>query len=218
MKHIISIFTLLLLLWSCAPTRVVAPLEKGEHRGGLGLGGPLIDFEGTKPVPLLSAYYANGCSEKLTYFVGGNITAGLFKNIFLDGGVTYGALSPDNWKPGISVSPNVNILYTFSGSHFRVYPDLTGNVYWKTTLGESYLGLSNWFDPQNNLSSQENGNIWVPSLNIGQKFYVKEKWIFDLEFRQLGLNVPPQSFNRIESINILENGGIGIYIGASLRF
>jgi hypothetical protein len=66
----VIIYGLLLFIFgaqSCAPSRIVKPLEKGEQSLTANLGGPLIKFGSAPiPIPLTSVMYARGISNKTT--------------------------------------------------------------------------------------------------------------------------------------------------------
>ena len=64
MKKLIFLF---LIISSCAPSRFVEPLKKGQHAVALDVGGPLIEFGGLIiPTPLSSISYGYGIDSTKT--------------------------------------------------------------------------------------------------------------------------------------------------------
>src|SRR5690349_10602934 len=86
--QIILLFFLILHLISCAPSRFVKPLNKGEQAINLAAGGPVIGYNDIPiPVPLVSTTYSYGIDSGLTAFGTLNITSALYGNAQVEAGV-----------------------------------------------------------------------------------------------------------------------------------
>ena len=100
------------LLYSCAPSRVVQPLKKGERTINASFGGPVINELGaTFPIPLTTVTYAQGISDRATLFGSAHPTSLLFGTLQGELGAVYGLVMPDTAKrllPGISIAPVLN--------------------------------------------------------------------------------------------------------------
>ena len=62
---------------SCAPTKIVAPLEEGKVQVGATLGRPQIN---TGSLPLLGIYAAKGVSANTTAYGSAQLSSALFRN------------------------------------------------------------------------------------------------------------------------------------------
>ncbi|MBK9191262.1 MAG: hypothetical protein IPM77_06945 [Crocinitomicaceae bacterium] len=83
MKKQHGILILVLTLFSCAQTRFVEPLEKGQLSLGGNFGGPLIEYApAVIPIPFLDAEAGYGIDSNLTVHGGLNLTS-LFLEIYI---------------------------------------------------------------------------------------------------------------------------------------
>ncbi|MCI5056479.1 MAG: hypothetical protein MRY83_10250 [Flavobacteriales bacterium] len=204
-----------LIFSSCSVTKIVEPLPKGEKQLGFTAGGPISSGTGNLPLPLTGVYYANGITSNTTVTGGVQVTSALFENLHLDGGLTMG-ITENNWfRPGFSMSLEANGIYGFREDFFRVYPIITPNLYWNYNRQKTYIGVSNWLDFWNNSSSGSNAEFWIPTINLGNQFGVKDKWSINVEGKFLAPNIDPQGINGIEPVQIQDRGGVGIYLGVS---
>jgi hypothetical protein len=172
----LSIFLLLCGLMSCAPSRIVRPLKKGEDRWGANLGGPLIKFGGAViPVPFTTISYARASTDNLTWFTALHTTSALFNNFQSEIGFCYNLIPQKKVKMfgdsvlfGLSINPVANVGLHINGerdiittkytvnnprstffSNLKLWPQLDVNAYFsygKNKKNFFYIGLCNWFE------------------------------------------------------------------------
>lgn len=214
MKFRILFWVLLTALFtSCAPTRIVAPLEKGVTQIGATLGRPKVN-DGS--LPLVGIYVAKGLSDVKTFYAGAQLTSLYLGTIQLDGGIVKTVITPNGMIPGVSWSYGANSFVSSRDAAFRLYPESGVNAYWK--IGPHILNVSanTWVDPTWFLSENNKGRILSPSFGVGYRF--RYKWIeLQAEYKLLNptreMHIP-QAF--IPSTNGL--GGKGWYWGAAMNF
>lgn len=181
----------ILLIFACAPTRYVKPLEKGQLAVGADFGGPLIVFSGmTIPLPLTNVNAGYGLSENTTLFGGLHTTALAFGVLQLDAGAVHAFSQSQGLRPGISSSASLNFMLGLEGGGSRIFPQLDLNAFWEYHSGRKliYAGISNWFELKKYRAHGEEQPVhWLPSLQIGHTF-VREKWDFTLEIKQVAFN------------------------------
>jgi hypothetical protein len=214
----IVLFFLLLILNSCAPTRIIKPLQKGEKTIGGTFGGPLINFAGAViPMPYTSVWGAYGVDSNATAWVGLHTTSLAFADLQMDFGFTKNIYaSKVNYIPNISLSPSLNFLHSFRDAEGRLYPEIDLNFYWDKPKHLYYISSSNWFI----LSSKKAHNEtitqhWLPTFNSGVMFK-RPKTTYQLELRYLA------PFNKnnsvVEYFNPLGSyGAWGIYFGINFK-
>ncbi len=210
-----NIFWVLLvpILVSCAPTRIVAPLEKGVRQFGATLGRPRVN-DGS--LPLVGVYVAKGLSDVKTFYAGAQLTSLYLGTIQVDGGIVKTVTMPNGMIPGVSWSYGANSFVSSRDAAFRLYPESGVNAYWK--IGPHILNVSanTWVDPTWFLSENNKGRILSPSFGVGYRF--RYKWIeLQAEYKLLNptreMHIPQAS---IPSTNGL--GGKGWYWGAAMNF
>ena len=142
-----------LIIFSCAPSRFVNTLPKGETQVGGSLGGAMVNLFGlTIPTPYSSVVFGHGVRDDLTIYGGLHTTALLFNTFQTDLGVTkrlYHADSSKTWTPDVSGSFTINSLVEMKDRAFDVFPQIDLNAIWKYGPKKSnffYIGASNWFD------------------------------------------------------------------------
>lgn len=189
----------LLLLASCAPTRYVKPLSKGEQAIQANFGGPLAKVPGIGviPLPLSAVGYGYGVSDRITVFGNLHTTSLLFGIGQTDIGAVYRVWQ--NQIMGLSIQPTLNASVDFYTGTNRFWPQLDANYYWDysawktkpkngqgfTKKNTVYGGLSNWFDPYATESQgRKNEQFWIPSLQLGH-MWQKNQWIFQVETKVL---------------------------------
>jgi hypothetical protein len=225
----------LLLLWSCAPTRYVKTLDKGQHAIQGNFGGPMAKVPGIGviPIPFTSVGYGYGLTDKTTIFGNLHMTSLLFGVGQTDFGVSQNIWK--NERMGVSIQPEMNILVDFYTGANRFWPQLDANYYFDyksgirdaTYSGEKgsvlkvnslYGGISNWFDPYMTESQgRKNQQLWIPSIQIGH-LWQRNNWNYNLEFKLLA----PIYSNKnivVDYPSVLGNyGAMGIYFGVTYRF
>ncbi len=222
MKTVLFYLSTLFILASCASSRFIEPLAKGEQVIGLDIGGPTIEFGGAIiPIPLSSVVYARGIDTNFTVFGSVHFTSLLFGNLQTDLGATYRFCeSKNSFLPSLSSSVNANAIYDMNDSKFKFWPQLDLNAYWN--FGEKdhyvYVGISNWWELAK-FRSQERPQLdrWLVNPQIGLILKSK-KWWYSIETKFLApshnnvnLFVPYFSF-------LGENGASGIYFGIGRKF
>ena len=223
MKKSIYILTGIILasqLFSCMPSRIVRPLEKGQRAIGAHLGGPLIGFGGTTiPIPFTSLMYAQGVTEKTTAFASIHTTSLLFGVIQTDIGAVYNLYYNDSSRIGFSVALAVNMAYDTWESNFKIWPQLDVNMYWNIRPKKSfvYLGVDNWFELSGKKEhGQKQTNRWIINPQIGYT-NVRKKWNHNIEFKYLVpyLNNEP---GVVDYKGISGKGALGVYISFTRKF
>lgn len=221
MKKIVFAFTLLmgsLILQDCAPTRFVTPLEQGEWAGGINVGGPLIEFGGTKiPVPFSSIYAGYGYTERTTLYGGLHTTSLAFKTFQLDAGANYLLRKMQGQVPGISANGTLNLMADFREFGIRAYPSVALNAFYDLKYGRLYAGMDNWLDFFPNATPDNSQhNLWVPAFHIGQAIKYK-KWEFNFEYKYLA----PYTSNQdivVRYATARDNGAHGLYFTIQKKF
>ena len=198
---------------SCAPSKIVAPLEQGNWQAGATLGRPEIN-EGSLPV--LGIYAAKGVANNRTIYGGMGLSSSLFGAIQLEGGVVKGLVASKGWMPGYSISYGANAFMSARNGDFRLYPDAGANMYWKKGPHIAHLSANTWVDPTWFLSRYGQGQILAPSLGAGYRF--RYKWLeVQAEYKLVNpsreLMVPQADVPGIAGL-----GGRGFYYGLALNF
>lgn len=186
-------------MFSCAPSRYVKPLIKGESTIQANFGGPIAKVPGigSIPLPLTSLGYGYGLKNNLTLFGNFHPTSLMFGVGQIDIGASCLVWSRE--KMGISLQPTVNACLDFYTGSNRLWPQLDANYYWDysalRTKGKNgkgfqktrtvYGGISNWFDPYL-IESQgrKNQQFWIPSLQLGH-LWERNQWVYQLEAKIL---------------------------------
>jgi hypothetical protein len=181
-------FISLLFLFSCAPSRFVRPLKKGEQQVNASLGGPLIHFAGTViPMPFTTVCYGYGINNGLTAFGSIHTTAALFGNFQTDIGVVKSIYINDSLSFGVTAAPVINLAAHKFKQDFKCWPQLDANVWWRYTKREHffYAGISNWVELQKiKAHGEKQPDFYFLNAQLGHTF-VNKKWNFNLEIKLL---------------------------------
>ena len=219
MRQLLCLILVMLLGWSCAPTRYAVPLEKGEQRIGLSFGGPLIKFAGVyMPIPYSSLSYAQGMDEKNTLGVAFHTTASAFGVMHLELNWIHGWREATESSLGYSTALSLNNFFDLNEERFLVYPQLDINA-WKNIGSRDnklYFGLMNWFSTsQAENVEQAATSIWLPAVQVGVEFH-KEKWVTSLEGKYFA---PWRKSNNlpVDYQGIAGYGVPGIYVNLARR-
>ncbi len=218
-----GIFILLpvLLLWimtGCSSLRQVRPLELGEHKVSLDLGGALFDNLGIPlPMPLVSVDYQYGLTRDIT--VGGavHITPIIFGLIgMIELNSLYGVLYQKGAVPGVSLHLNALLMYDFAGS-FTALPELGAVAYWDLSQKvRVYTGVSTLVDFYPKTADLPKDNTLIPSIIIGSEF-IFDRFDITVEVRY----VHPGGSNTGKAVSFVglgDQGAIAPYLGFSYRF
>jgi hypothetical protein len=178
---------------------------------------------------MISISHAHGVAKRVSVFGGVNVTAAIFGNILLDPGTTIGLWSPRGALPGVSVTGALNTLVAVRDDvHFRMFPELDLNLYWRHRYGSPYLSFGNWFDPHpwrlrlrqgamSTRSIQTQSKEWVPVVAVGHRFDMGRRWRPVFELRYMAGNVNTTSVEENRALGIAGRGAFGIYIGLGLE-
>ncbi|HHH53766.1 MAG TPA: hypothetical protein ENK91_08920 [Bacteroidetes bacterium] len=211
---------LIITVFSCAPSRFVKPLKKGESAIGFNAGGPLIHFSGNViPVPFSSVYYGYGLSEKGTVSGGFHITSMMYKTFQIDLGYTNQLFYQKNLMPGVSFYGGINSMYGFRKNDFRIYPSLDINAFWDYDNDKmmSYVGLSNWFDPHpGKVEEGSEYRLWRASFLLGQNFRFGS-YELELEYKFLGIGLD-NTKTVVDYATKFNTGAHGIYFQIMKKF
>lgn len=210
---------------SCAPSRLVKPLEKGEQQLNASIGGPLINFSGTTiPIPFTSLTYANGVADKATAFASLHTTSLMFGVLQTDIGVVRELYTPDSISrltPGISIAPSVNMAFDIWENNFRLWPQIDFNAYWilsKQRQHYCYLGLSNWLEfNQHKAHGEIQRNQWIFNPQIGIMLS-KSKWNHQIEMKYLAPEIRNDNVVVDYAKPFGNKGAMGIYYSVSRKF
>ncbi len=214
-----TVILLLFLMVSCAPSRIVKPLEKGEQLVGGNLGGPLVNFGGLPiPLPYTSAFYAKGLTQKTTAFGSLHLTALAFGVLQTDFGVCRNLFYSPKFKLGMSANPSLNFAIDRWDWKAKFWPQLDLNIY--KNLGAKtffYVGVSNWFEPSKTRAHGEAQNKnWFLNPQFGFQ-YSPNKWTYGIESKWVApgvYNLP----NVVDYIGPHHQGAIGVYFQIMRRF
>ena len=219
MFKIFSIGAMAVCLLSCNVTRVVKPLDKGEHQMGASLGGPVIVFAGAPiPMPLTSISYATGIDTGITFVGGLHTTSLLFGNAEVDLNLGVGVYKSGDERFGVTLTPGVHLLYGFRGGDLRIYPQLEA-IAWKAYGKREnllYGGIGTWVELTRVKAYGEIQNHeLMPYISLGHQFS-RERWNFSIEARYLG----PTYSNEDIVVNYftpLNTGAAGLYFGITRK-
>jgi hypothetical protein len=209
----------LVLATSCAPTRVIKTLDKGEKQLGAHLGGAMVNYGGAPiPLPLTSINYSQGLDTGVTLSAAIHTTDLMFGVLHAEVGLGIKTYESKSEKFGLTISPNAHFLYSLSGQDFKVYPQLDAITYWQ--YGEKpnlfYGGLGTWVELGKEKAHNEvQTNELMPYVTIGHQFN-RPKWTFLTEVKYLGF----QHNNQLlvpSYISPTNNGAIGLYFGITRR-
>ena len=214
------VFFSIAFIWSCAPTRFVKPLDKGEQAVNLSLGGAVIGYSSFAiPMPFLTATYGYGIDSSLTGFASLNITSAIYGNLQTELGITKRLWKQHAGLPAVSINPVVNFMYRNKNA-VKLYPQLDLNAYWELNRGRSFLytGISNWFElfSTRALNTQQEDH-WFLSPFIGETL-VRKHWNYNLEAKFLAPYISSEKGIIDYKTFYGKHGAFGIYIGVTRKF
>lgn len=208
------------LLYACAPQRFVKPLEKQEQALNASFGGVLFDYEGTSiPMPFLTVAYAYGLDDALTGFGALNLTSALYGNFQMELGLTGQLLQQQQYRPAISVTPVVNIMYRNSDAR-KVYPQLALNTFWEYGKHKDlfYLSIDNWLELSSVKAGEEkqkNRILFMPGL--GHSFQ-RRKHCFNAELKIIAPDRSNEGLVIDYTTPLGKHGAFAVFFGYTLKF
>lgn len=214
MKNKLSIIIASMLLFACAPSRFVKPLEKDEKAVSVNFGGPMIDNGFPMPLPLTAVTYGHGIDTNLTVFGSLHLTSMAFGNLQLDAGATYSFYQNSNqYIPSVSGSLNGNLIWDIGDNKAKFWPQLDLNAYWEFGKNKSYgyLGVSNWFELSALRShGQETITHWIYNPQLGAVFN-KNSWNYQVELKYLAPNFNNE-YTFVPFYSPTNTGTLGFYL------
>jgi len=205
-----------LLGWSaCAPSRYVRPLERGEVAVTGHLGGPLFNnFDAPIPVPLTSVAVGYGLREETTVYGGLHLTALAFANLQLDAGVTHAFVRPQKWRPGVSVSPSLNMVLGFREGDVRVWPVVDANAWWEygPRASQVYVGGQSWIELAGTRAHGADApQRLLPGIQAGH-VYQRDRWAFTTELKWSNA-AAVNTDGTVDWSGLGSRGAVGIFLG-----
>jgi len=211
-----GVLILLIYVSSCAPSRFIEPLNKGEQAVFFNVGGSLIEYaDMTIPLPLTSLTYGNGLTEKLTVFGSLHTTSLIFNNFQTEVGVVSHIRNQERWIPALSSSLALNFITELSKGNGKLWPQIDGNAYWNFNANKHrfHLGYSIWIDTQ----MLDENRIGIINPHFGYTYKMKT---YELG-TELKLLAPGTDNSKVflpyQSI-MGDRGATGIYLTLTKRF
>ncbi len=222
MKRLIF-YLFILSIFSCAPSRFVKPLAKGEKQINVALGGPVINLLNAYiPIPLTSICGGYGIDSNTTVFAGIHTTSALFGNLQNDIGILRNIIPQKNCSPGISALVAINSMAHFGkdGNSFNLFPQFDANAYWSYGKKKNffYVGVNTWFDFSKTRAHNEPqpDNIFL-SPQLGHTFN-GSKWNFTLEYKMIAPYISNKNIVVTYLPAIGTKGATGIYLAVTRKF
>lgn len=213
-NKLILIFALFSFVFTaCTGTRSIRPLDKGQQRFDLSLGGPLTKVGGLYvPAPVSSIAYTRGLSSRSDGYVAIHPTAGLFGIAILESGGSYQIGRIGKAIPALMLSPRFFVMTEFESSTWRFYPDIQLHSSWYLKNGWLlYTGASNFYEMRNRRAfGDEQRYHWLFSPLVGTEF----KWgklQFQFEMKWYAANVSNRNIAP-DYPGFSESGAIGTII------
>jgi hypothetical protein len=200
MKYLL-IFTILIVAFSCSPSRHVVPLGRKERAVSASIGGPVINNSSLSvpvPLPMASVSYAYGITKKTTRIAAVHITPMIFGTYHLEAGFLREFYYNKKRKIGFTSNLMGNLIFDHNEWNVKFYPQVDVNLYWHF-LGDAhyfcdcpkdrglnqfiYLGATNWFelDRKDEYGISE-GQRFLLNPHFGYNFGSK-KMKFNLEVK-----------------------------------
>lgn len=208
----------LLLAFSCSPSNLVKPLEKGQSAVSGSIGGPAILFSGIPmPLPLSSLNYHYGIRENLSLSAGTGLTSLAFGTAQVNAGLLAGIFRPsEQKKTGLSAFVNTHFLLDRWQWNFRFYPEAGFHSYREFGNHRFYAGGSAWFETRFPENRRTSGNFWIPMLHAGwQKS--GSRWQPSVELKWIAPNQSSEHLV-VDYIGPGGRGAYGLYFGLLRKF
>jgi hypothetical protein len=214
-------FILVFGILSCAPSRFVEPLDKGQHAVAFDVGGPLIEYGGAIiPTPISTISYGYGLDSNKTIYGGFHTTSLLFGNFQIDGGATFKLIDQSGIQPNFSISPAFTFVTRPGEDATNFWPHLDLNAYWNYGKRKNYfyLGATNWFEPQAKRAHEETTlKRFLFNPQVGHTVKLGN-WQLQTELKFLGIS-ESNAFVFVPYKSLLgSRGATGVYINLIKTF
>lgn len=215
------LFVILALLASCAPSRYVRPLSRGQVAVSGSFGGALFtNFGAPLPLPFTTVAGGYGLTESTTGFAALHTTS-LFAGVFqTEVGLVQGLVAPNAYgRPGISVAPVANIAVSMLDGSFALWPQIDANAFWEYGVRRHffYAGLSSWFELRETRAheTQQTQKIF-PGVQIGNTLSW-DSWDFTAEVKFSNLLADDRP-TVVRYVGAGDFGRFGLHFGIMKRF
>lgn len=201
----------------CAPTRVVAPLERGQWEVGLSVTEAVVQVA---PLPLVSLHGARGITDRVTAHAGVGLSSLAYGDVHLDPGLTVGVVTPDGTRPGLSVAGVVNMLWDWRGKPHQVFPELTASAYWSWGASHrqvAHVGITSWFDVAGRHPLVLDDRLWLPAAQVGWRIMWGHVGLV-VEARWLGFTLSRAQTTMTQGWSVGDQGALAGHLGAVVRF
>ncbi|GAB4133661.1 MAG: hypothetical protein Fur0041_06090 [Bacteroidia bacterium] len=207
-----------ILLFRCAPSRYVVPLNEKEHAVTATFGGPMIGFSGAViPVPLTSVGYGYGLDSSTTLYGNLHTTSLLYGTIQTDIGVCWSIYQKK--KFGISGNLGAQLMFDKWERNFRAWPTVDFNAYrfFRPSGSFYYFGIDNWIELSKQRAHNQEQQVHLlmnPHVGIQWK---KQFWSYQLESKWI-LPYVKNEPNVVDYKGIAGSGALGVYFGVYRKF
>jgi hypothetical protein len=213
MVRITLSLAVIFLATSCAPTKIIKPLDEGQWQIGGTVGRPQIN-DGS--LPILGAYAAKGVSADRTIYGGVQLSSALLGAAHIEGGQVQHLRQQNGLQPAISWSAGAQALMSTRDYAFRLYPETGINAYWHRGPHILNASANTWVDPTWFLTEYGRGQILAPSFSAGYRFrygFIEAQVEYKILNPTREILVP-----QADVPNTFGLGAKGIYWGVALNF
>ena len=183
---------ILLILFSCAAQTSFEPVGKGNMRGNVGIGGPIISAFGARiPVPYLTIGANYGIAERINIHGNLHLFSLGYKIVGFDFGAAWFPLLNEGLSPTISIQPRLLVFASTKSdvtSRFRAYPIFTNTAAWKVRNNMLYTGYD-LVIPFSNPDYDSEASSAIFSPFVGYRWNVGERTRLTTELKWHGANI-----------------------------
>ncbi len=219
MSRLVYLYAFCLIAASCAPTRVITPLQRGSTHIGINAGGPLIRFRGNViPIPFSSVYAAHGWTSSTSIFGGLHLTSLVYKTFQLDAGLAHRFYQSPNVRLQIIGGGSLMSAIALTNGTTRVFPIMhLHTVYAPSPHLQFYGGASVWWDFYRSIrQSQTTYRLVSPVFFAGIQWARAELWTFSLEYKLLNPFVENDK-TVVEYVHWSRYGAQGLYLSVTYQ-
>jgi len=221
MKNIKLIILLsITLFWGCAAHRYIEPVGKGNTKGYVNLGGPIVAAFDTKlPIPYLSAGADYGLYGNFDVNANLHLLPLFYEFSGLDVGCTYFPVLNDSWTPTVGLNVQLMSFFSFKSlvtNRFRMYPIISPSFAWKLFDGKIYCG-SNFTVPLTKLDYYKDMSPVIASPFLGYSWNLGAGYNLFTELKWNAVNIETYKL-AVEYVHPSNHGAIGIYFTLERSF